>query len=96
LILRDKKTEENEAIKIRIETTIKIIESKVKGVAELYSVGESKLTRMMTLLFYLDLLSYFLAKEDGKSPEKNDNIDKLKAALKEKINLQETLEKELI
>ena len=96
LILRDAKAEDNEAISVRIEATKDIIESKVKGIAELGSVGESRLARMLSLLFYIDLLSYFLAKEDRKSPEKNDNIDRLKAVLREKVNMQERLEKELI
>jgi glucose/mannose-6-phosphate isomerase len=96
LILRDAKAEENEAMSVRIEATKDIIESKVKGIAELRSVGESKLARMLSLLFYLDMLSYFLATEDRKSPEKNDNIDRLKAVLREKVNMQERLEKELI
>lgn len=96
VLLRDDEIEKNSAMKVRIEATKAIIEPKVSGIVELRSVGESKAARMLSLLFYIDILSYFLATESGKAPEKNDNIDRLKAVLKEKINLQEKLEKELI
>jgi glucose/mannose-6-phosphate isomerase len=96
LFLRDGKSEENESVKLRTETTIQLIETKVKGISEMRSAGESKLTRMLSLLLFIDMLSYYLAKQDNKKPEKNDNIDRLKAVLREKINLQEKLEKELI
>lgn len=95
LFLRDEKGE-NPSMRLRIDTFKDIIQSKVKGTAEIYSVGECKLSRMLSLLFYVDLLSYFLATEDNKIAQKNDNIDELKRVLKEKINLQEQLEKELV
>jgi len=95
VILRDD-INEDEPMKVRIETIREIIQSRVKGVVELYAVGKSKLSRMLSLLFYVDLLSCHLAVAGEKAPEKTENIDKLKTVLREKINLQEKLERELI
>ncbi len=95
LMLRDEEVEKDDAIRVRIETTLEIIRPKVKGVVEIRSFGKSFLARMMSFLYYVDLLSYYIARESGKIPEKTDNIDKLKATLKEKVNLQDKLEKEL-
>jgi glucose/mannose-6-phosphate isomerase len=96
VILRDEESEKNDSMLARIESTKEIIRQKVKGIIEIHSAGKSKLARMMSLLYYVDMLSYYLARESGKSPDKNDNIDKLKDALKDKVNLQEKLEKELV
>jgi len=96
VFLRDSFVEKHKPAKVRIETIKEIIRPCVKGVAEIHSVGESKLARMFSLLYYVDLLSYYLAVEDKKSPVKTDNIDKLKAVLREKVNLQAKLKKELI
>ncbi len=94
LILRD--FGESESIRTRIEATKEIIRSKVKGIVEISSDGKSKLERTMSLLYYVDLLSYYLAVAEGKIPEKNDFIDKLKSILAEKVNLVKKLESELI
>lgn len=94
IILRD--SEESESIRTRIEATKEIIRSKVRGIVEIHSDGESKLARIMSLLYYVDLLSCHLAIAEGKIPEKNDSIDKLKAVLAEKINLVDKLEAELV
>jgi len=94
LILRD--SEEDDSMKTRIEATKEIIRPKVRGIVEIRSDGKSKLTRTMSLLYYVDLLSYYLAVAEGKIPEKTDFIDKLKAVLAEKTGLVKKLEKELI
>jgi len=94
LLLRD--ADENPAVRERIEVTKELIRGKVKGVVELWAVGKSPLAKEMSLLFLADLLTYYLAKQAGKSPDKTANIDALKAALKEKLNTQEKLEKDLV
>lgn len=94
LILRD--SEESEAMRTRIEATKEIIRSKVKGIIEIHSDGKSKLARTVSLLYYVDLLSYHLAVAASRIPEKNDFIDKLKSVLAEKVGLVKKLEKELI
>jgi glucose/mannose-6-phosphate isomerase len=94
LILRDE--DEQPAMRVRIETTKELIRSKVKGVAELWAVGKSKLAKEMSLVFLADVLSYYLALHGKKSPDKTANIDALKAALKEQLNTQERIEKEMV
>lgn len=94
LLLRD--YEEDESMRTRIEATKEIIRPKVKGVVEIYADGESRLERTISLLYYVDLLSYYLAAAEGKIPEKNDFIDKLKSVLAEKVNLVKKLESELV
>jgi len=97
VILRDEESEkEQPEMRARIEASKEIIQSKVKGITEIWSSGKSKLAKEMSLIFLGDLLSYYLAIEGGKLPEKTDNIDKLKEVLKEELNTQEKLEKELV
>jgi glucose/mannose-6-phosphate isomerase len=94
VILRDSK--ESREISNRIESTKTIIGPNVRGIVEIWSHGNSRLARSMSLIYQADLLSYFLAISSGVSPEKTDTIDRLKAELKEKNNLLEKLEKEII
>jgi glucose/mannose-6-phosphate isomerase len=94
LLLRD--ADEHPAVRARIEATKELIRGKVKGVAEIWAEGKSKLAKEMSLVFLGDMLSYYLAKHGGKNPDKTENIDTLKAVLKEKLNTQENIEKELV
>lgn len=94
IILRD--NDEHPGVKLRIDATKKIIQEKTKGIIEMRSIGKSKLSKLMSFVFLGDLLTYYLAKEEGKSPDKTDNIDELKRILKENLNMQEKLEKELV
>jgi glucose/mannose-6-phosphate isomerase len=93
LILRDK--DEPEEIKTRIEITKDLIKDKVKGIEEIWAEGKSKLTRMMSLVFLGDVLSYELAVLNKVDPVEVESIVVLKRKLKEKLNLVEKLEKEL-
>jgi glucose/mannose-6-phosphate isomerase len=83
-------------VRTRIEATKEIIQGKVKGVAEIWSAGKSKLAKEMSLVFLSDVLSYYLAMHGKKNPDKTANIDTLKAVLKEKLNMQEKIEKGLV
>ncbi|MFH1623075.1 MAG: bifunctional phosphoglucose/phosphomannose isomerase [Candidatus Aenigmatarchaeota archaeon] len=94
IILRD--PGEHPAVRARIEATKNIIRGKVMGVAEIWTVGKSALAKDMSLAFMGDLLSCYLAMHGKKNVDKTANIDSLKAALREELNLQEKIEKELI
>lgn len=90
LILRDKK--EPVEIKEKIEIIKDLIKDRVKGIGELWTEGDSKLTRIMSLVFIGDLLSCELAVLNKIDPEQTKNI----AILKEKSHLIEKLEKKLV
>jgi glucose/mannose-6-phosphate isomerase len=94
LILRDK--DEPEEIKARIEITKDLIKDRVKGIEEIWVEGESKLAKIMSLVFLGDVLSYELAVMNKVNPVEVENIGILKKKLKERVNLVEKLEKELI
>jgi len=93
IILRDK--DEPKEIKTRIEISKKLIKDKVKGIKEIWVKGKSKLSKMMSLMFIGDVLSYELAALNRVDPEKTENISILKKKLEKKINLVEKLEKKL-
>ncbi|MCG3257311.1 MAG: hypothetical protein KAU62_14535, partial [Candidatus Heimdallarchaeota archaeon] len=73
----------------------KIVEQKTEKVLELYPQGESKLAKQISLTYLIDISSIYLAVLYGVDPSITPSIDKLKKVLKKKINLQETIEKEL-
>ncbi len=93
ILLRDK--EESEGIRARIEITKDIIKDRVKGIHEIWAQGGSRLSRMMSLLFIGDVLSYELAVLNGVNPILIENIDLVKRRLKERLNFIEGLEKRL-
>jgi len=93
ILLRDK--EETEEIMPRIETTKDIIRNRVKGVYEIWTHGSSRLSKMMSLLFIGDVLSYELAVLNGIDPVPVENIDIVKRKLKERLNFVDRLEKRL-
>jgi len=94
LLLRD--ADEHPVVRTRIEATKELIRGKVRGVAEIWAEGKSKLAKEMSLVFLGDVLSYYLAIHGKKNPDKTANIDTLKAVLREKLNMQEKIEKELV
>lgn len=94
LILRDK--DEPEEIKVRIEITKDLIKDKVKGMKEIWTEGKSKLAKMMSLIFLGDVLSYELAVLNDVNPVEVENIGILKKKLKERLDLVEKLEKDLV
>ncbi len=93
IILRDK--DEPEEIKTRIEISKRLMKDKVKGMEEIWTQGKSKLSKMMSLIFIGDILSYELAVLNKVDPKQTENISILKKELKEKLNLIEKLEKKL-
>jgi len=76
VFLRD--AHEQEAIRRRFEITREIVERHAAGAAEVWSTGTGRLARVMSLLFYGDYASYYLALLNGKDPMVIGNINDLK------------------
>jgi glucose/mannose-6-phosphate isomerase len=93
IFLRDK--EEPEEIRTRIEVSKKLIMNRVRKTNELWATGKSKLSKMMSLIFLGDVLSYELAVLNGVDPAQTEYISILKKELKERLNLVKKLENKL-
>jgi glucose/mannose-6-phosphate isomerase len=93
IFLRDR--DETEEMKARIEITRDLIRDSARNVFEIYSSGNSKLAKILSLVYIGDYLSYRLAVLNGIDPEKVENINKLKKGLKERLNFVERLEKQI-
>jgi glucose/mannose-6-phosphate isomerase len=70
-----------ERMKKRIEVTKSLISGNVGGIAEVWSQGESVLARTLSLIFYGDHLSVYLAALSGIDPTPVEIIEKLKKEL---------------
>jgi glucose/mannose-6-phosphate isomerase len=93
IFLRDR--DETEEMKARIEITRDLIRDSARNVFEIYSSGNSKLAKILSLVYIGDYMSYRLAVLNGIDPEKVENINKLKKGLKERLNFVERLEKQI-
>lgn len=92
IFLRDNK--EKPEIQKRIEVTKEIIKDKVKEIHEIWSYGNSKLAKVMSLVYRGDYLSFKLAEIKKVNREQTKTIEKIKQELKS-LNSIEKLEKEL-
>lgn len=81
VVLRDSK--EHERIAKRIGITIPLIEENLGNVAEIYSAGESRMARLVSLICFGDFVSVYLALQSGVDPTPVDKIKTLKEKLKE-------------
>lgn len=79
VLLRD--GDESDKMKKRIDVTRKIIESSTAGVAEVHSAGRSLLARMLSLCYFGDFVSLYLAVLGGEDPMPVKAIDRLKQEL---------------
>ncbi|MFC1590691.1 bifunctional phosphoglucose/phosphomannose isomerase [Candidatus Omnitrophota bacterium] len=79
VILRDK--DDHPAIKRRMDITKRIIERSGTKIVELYSVGGCLLSRMFSLVYIGDYVSYYLAILYGRDPAAIERIDYLKREL---------------
>jgi glucose/mannose-6-phosphate isomerase len=70
-----------ERMKKRIEVTKSLISGNVGGIVEVWSQGESVLARTMSLIFFGDYLSVYLAVLSGIDPTPVEIIEKLKKEL---------------
>ena len=79
VVLRDES--ENERIKKRIEITKSLLVRQLGGVSEVASQGKSFLARLLSLVFFGDLLSVYLAVLKGTDPTPVEAIARLKKEL---------------
>lgn len=79
VILRDK--EDFKRIQLRMDVTKGIIGELADGITEVHSEGKSLLTRMFSLLYLADWLSFYLAMLNGVDPTPVKKIDFLKEEL---------------
>jgi len=80
ILLRDK--EEHHRIVKRIEITKSLLGGKLSGVNEIFSIGESRLAKIISLIFFGDILSCYVALLRGIDPTPVEVIGKLKKELK--------------
>ncbi len=92
IFLRD--IDEKREIVKRIELTKDIIKGKVKDLHEIWTYGKSKLSKVMSLVYQGDYLSFKIAELKGIDWKQAKTIDKIKESLKE-LGVVEKLEKEL-
>lgn len=79
IILRDE--EDHERIKKRIEITKSLTSRQLGGVSEVVSQGKSPLARILSLIFFGDYVSVYLALLQGIDPTPVDVITRLKKEL---------------
>ena len=79
LLLRDQG--DSERINKRIAITRSLLESQLKGIFEIKSQGKSHLARLFSLIFFGDLLTVYLALEQGIDPTPVHVIEELKKEL---------------
>lgn len=80
ILLRDK--EEHHRIVKRIEITKSLLGGKLSGVNEIFSSGESRFAKIISLIFFGDILSCYVALLRGIDPTPVDIIGKLKKELR--------------
>jgi len=93
ILLRDR--DEAPYIKERIEITKRLVFEKASNVIELYSSGQSKIARMLSLVFLGDLISVYLALVRGIDPTPVRTIEQMKKELRGKYDLLSKLEAEI-
>ncbi len=93
ILMRDKS--ETEEMNARIEITKGILEHYVNSINEIWAVGESKLAKTMSFAFMGSYLTARIADIVGINREKVPFVDRLKDALKDRVNTVEKLEKKM-
>ena len=78
VILRDK--EDHKQVKKRIEITKKLLQDKIE-ITEVWAQGQSRLARLMSLIYFGDYLSVYLALLNGTDPTPVRIIENLKKEL---------------
>ncbi|MBO8142289.1 MAG: bifunctional phosphoglucose/phosphomannose isomerase [Firmicutes bacterium] len=79
VVLRDRA--DSPRINRRIEVTVDIMRPAIAGVTEVWSRGESELARLLSLTYFGDFTSVYLALLNGVDPTPVRVIDRLKAEL---------------
>jgi glucose/mannose-6-phosphate isomerase len=80
MILRDE--EDHERIKKRIEITKSLIGQNFQGIIDVASRGKCPLARLLSLVYFGDIISYYLSILNEYVPMAIDVIDKLKKEMK--------------
>lgn len=93
IFLRDK--HETEEMTARIEITKGILEHYVNSISEIWAVGNSKLARTISFVFMASYLTGKIANITGINRENVPFVDRLKDALKFRLNTVEKLEKKI-
>ena len=93
LLIRDK--DESFEMENRIEITKYLIKKNVKSIYEIWTPGESRLAKIVSLIYMSGYISCKLAELNGLDAGNVDIIERLKKELKERINLVERLEEKL-
>lgn len=94
LLIRDK--DESFEMKNRIEITKEIIKKNVKSIDEIWAVGNSRLAKILSLIYMSGYISCKLAELNNVNPWETEFLDRLKEELRKRINLVDRLEKRLI
>ncbi len=68
-------------IKLRFEVTKDIIREKVSEIVEIHGKGTSRLARLFSLIYFGDMVSYYLAILNGVDPTPVPQIERLKGEL---------------
>lgn len=92
IFVRDK--HEMKGIAKRVEIIKEILQGKIKEIHELWSYGNSRLAKVMSLVCQGDYLSFKIAEIKNINREQTKTIDKVKQELRS-LNTIETLEREL-
>lgn len=93
IFLRD--SHESEEMTARIETTKDILENYVNSISEIWAIGDSRLARMMSLVFMGSYMTGKIASLVGIDREKVPFVDRLKDSLKARLNTVEKLERKV-
>ena len=93
VMLRD--SDEDEPTKARVEVTKEVLEARGIKVIELYPDGKTPLAKILYLTYLGDVASLYSAVDASIDPFETAVIHKVKDQLKEKINLQSKLDKEV-
>lgn len=94
ILLRD--SEESDSIKARVELTKSLVFKKsAKHIFEIRPSGQAKLARLLSLSYFGDFVSCYLAILQGVNPTLARFIPKIKGKLEQKLHLMSSLEESL-
>ncbi|MHA1716211.1 MAG: SIS domain-containing protein, partial [Promethearchaeota archaeon] len=94
IFIRDPKAEKK-VMSVRLDYTRNIIANKAKHILELQPLGNSRLAKMLSLIYIGDFISVYLALLNNKDPTPVNYIQSLKNELKQKVNLQAEITSEI-
>jgi glucose/mannose-6-phosphate isomerase len=79
VLLRD--PQESARMALQIDTTKAFLQEKTAGITEVWAQGQTRLARLLSLLYIGDFTSYYLALRRGIDPTPVHAIDRLKERL---------------